>query len=61
MKDTKETHWIVTWKSPGQRDRKEIVFGDSSQAWRWYDEKSSECRKPRIFLREQTSTYTLLM
>lgn len=58
MKDTNETYWVVTWKSPGQRNRKQVVFGDSCQARRWYDEKIQEGRKPKLFSCVQTKTYS---
>jgi hypothetical protein len=50
------TCWVVTWKSPKQRERKESSFGDFARADDFFEEKLAEGKKPQMHAQRKIVT-----
>lgn len=57
MKNLSTVDFLVSWKSPKQRSRKEVSFKNFIQAQEFYLEKDSEGKRPRLLERTHSVSF----
>ena len=56
VQNTKSVHYVLKYKSPGERELKTWTFSDYDEAWDIFHEKSEDGRKPVLYKVTETKT-----